>query len=101
MKKNITGQDIKCVKCGREANINHIIDSRGYGSEFDCITEPTTIPVCFDCDHRYLKDEWFNEKPIIEKGYLEVYQHEEKIMRFINSLDENTQDQVLSGQLQY
>lgn len=96
MTKDITGQGIKCVKCGEYAEINHIIDSRGYGSMFDCITEPTTIPVCFKCDSKYLKQEWFDEEPVIAL-YCENYEHEGEILKFINSLDEETADNVLGG----
>lgn len=95
---DITGQGIKCVKCGMDANVNHVIDNRWYGSLFDCISEPTTIPVCIECDCNSLKREWLEEKPQIdEETGFESYEHEEKIMRFIASLDKEIANKVLDG----
>lgn len=98
MTKCIAGKGIKCVKCGNYADINHIIDNRGYGSSFDCITENTTIPVCNECNHHFLRQEWFDEKPVVSMVTgCEHYKHEEEILKFINSLDEEIADKVLAG----
>lgn len=98
MKLDITGKGMKCVKCGESAHANYIIDNRGFGSDFDCITESTTIPVCCKCDHMYLKQEWFDEQPSIaqDTGF-ETYQHEGEIMKFINSLNDDLAEKVLTG----
>lgn len=94
---NITGKGIKCVRCGKVADVNHVIDDRWYGSLFDCVSEPTTIPVCSECDSKFLDRKWFEEKPQIDKNGFEKYKYEESIMHFIASLDEEIAEKVLFG----
>lgn len=83
-------QKIRCVKCGELAHKIMIIQGRGYGSELDCATENTLLPVCPDCS-KELKDEWFSEPCVIEDGYCEAYPNEHNIMDFIHGLPEEAQ----------
>lgn len=85
---------INCVKCGNRAHKIMVIQGRGYGSELDCITENTLLPICPKCS-KVLKDEWFYEPCVIENGYCEKYPNEHKIMDFINSLPDNMRSDIL------
>lgn len=87
-------QTIRCVKCNGVAHKIMLIQNRGYGSELDCMTENTLLPVCPECA-KELKDEWFYEKPTLIDGYCEEYPNEHKIMDFISSLPEQARANIL------
>lgn len=76
---------IRCLKCGELAYKVMIIQNRGYGSELDCFTENTLIPVCHKCSV-YLRDEWFYEEPVMVDEYTQEYPNEHKIMHFMKTL---------------
>ena len=87
-------QTIRCVKCNGLAYKVMLIQNRGYGSDLDCITGNTLLPVCPECA-KELKDEWFYEEPTLIDGYAKDYPNEHKIVKFINSLKDYQRNRVL------
>lgn len=75
-----TGVCMKCLK--NKATHIYTIYGRGYGSSFDMCN--TKFQCCDECDNLQYAD-WFNEKELMD-GYVETYQHEEKIWDLIKSL---------------
>ena len=72
-----------CMKClKKKATHTYTIYGRGYGSSFDM--SDTKFQCCDDCDKPEY-EEWFNETEVMD-GYVETYQHEEKIWDLIKSL---------------
>ena len=72
-----------CMKCLKsEATNTYTIYGRGYGSSFDSMD--TKFQCCDECDNPEYK-EWFNETETMD-GYVETYEHEEKIWDLISSL---------------
>lgn len=84
-----------CFKCLQVFNNNDLtkyyIRNRGFGSKFDGMD--TYIQLCNNCK-QYINEIWFNEKPIInpDDGCTEIYQYENELMRFINSLPIQSQE---------
>lgn len=78
-----------CMKCLKnKATHAYYITYRGYGSSFDDMD--TKFQCCDECD-RPEYDEWFNEKEVMD-GYVETYQHEDKIWDLIRSLPLESQE---------
>lgn len=72
-----------CMKCLKmDATHTYTIYGRGYGSSFDSMD--TKFQCCDECDKPEYK-EWFNEIETMD-GYVETYEHEEKIWDLIDSL---------------
>lgn len=72
-----------CMKClKKNATHTYTIYGRGYGSSFDSMD--TRFQCCDECDKPEYKD-WFGETEVMN-GYVETYEHEEKIRDLIGSL---------------
>lgn len=77
---------MKCLK--KKATHTYTIYGRGYGSIYD--GSDTKFQCCDDCDKPEY-EEWFNETEVMD-GYIETYQHEEKIWDLIESLPLESQE---------
>lgn len=83
MVKAIEVHDKLCFKCLKSKDIKRFsITHRGYGSDFDNFN--TYIQLCSECKIDGV-EKWFNETPKIDE-YVEVYQYEDNIHDFINTL---------------
>lgn len=73
----------KCFNCLEETEVSrYYIANRGYGSYFDGLK--THLDLCDKC-RTLIKEGWFYEFPVKE-DYLEIYQHEDELLQFIENM---------------
>ena len=81
-----TGLCMKCLK--KHATHVYQIQGRGYGSIFD--STYIKFQVCDDCDNEDFQ-KWVDEEPVWN-DYCEVYEYENNIKEFIDSLPLESQE---------
>ena len=83
----------KCCKCNSDKNITEwYLKGRGFGSMFDL--DVLTIPLCKECTPNDFEI-WINEKPN-HNDDIEIYEYEEELKNFIDSLPFESQEFILN-----
>lgn len=83
----------KCYKCHNENLKVYKIKNRGYGSIYDGLI--LTIYLCDNCKPKDF-ELWINEIPKYE-GYMEVYQYEEELYKFLKSFNIESQEKIFNS----
>lgn len=90
MVKYIENRETLCHKCLQDKEDIKQYDTygRGYGSAYD--NDCQTVQLCGECRHGIEEDldKWFNEIGTYDEdySYCEVYEYEDEIIKFIDSL---------------